>query len=141
MNWKSIFIGFILGAVPLYTMAQEPIKRDTIRTELQSDFLEEIGDSTDLIVAGDGTANWYISLSGGINALAAEANRVYDNFIDRSRLSFRISSGKWFTPVWGFRVQMGIGKLSGHSLPLNYYNIYDETSDHSVMPEQMFPYL
>ena len=141
MNWKSIFIGFILGAVPLYAMAQEPIKRDTIRTELQSDFLEEIGDSTDLIIAGDGTANWYISLSGGINSLAAEANRVYDNFIDRSRLSFRISSGKWFTPVWGFRVQMGIGKLSGHSLPLNYYNIYEEASDHSVMPEQMFPYL
>lgn len=138
---KVFFIGMLLGALPFMSMAQEALKTDTIRTELQSDFLETVGDSTDLVVAGDGTANWFISLSGGVNSLAAEANRKYDNFIDRSRLSFRLSVGKWFTPVWGFRVQMGVGKLSGHSYLLNYYNIYDELADHTAMPEEMRPYL
>ena len=138
---KVVFIGMLLGSLPFMSMAQEALKTDTIRTELQSDFLETVGDSTDLVVAGDGTANWFISLSGGVNSLAAEANREYDNFIDRSRLSFRLSVGKWFTPVWGFRVQMGIGKLSGHSQLLNYYNIYDELADHTAMPEEMKPYL
>ena len=138
---KVFFIGMLLGALPFMSMAQEALKTDTIRTELQSDFLETVGDSTDLLVAGDGTANWFISLSGGVNSLAAEANREYDNFIDRSRLSFRLSVGKWFTPVWGFRVQMGVGKLSGHSQLLAYYNIYDELADHTTMPEEMKPYL
>lgn len=138
---KVVFIGMLLGTLPFMSMAQEALKTDTIRTELQSDFLETVGDSTDLVVAGDGTANWFISLSGGVNSLAAEANREYDNFIDRSRLSFRLSVGKWFTPVWGFRVQMGVGKLSGHSQLLNYYNIYDELADHTAMPEEMKPYL
>ena len=138
---KVFFIGMLLGTLPFMSMAQEALKTDTIRTELQSDFLETVGDSTDLVVAGDGTANWFISLSGGVNSLAAEANREYDNFIDRSRLSFRLSVGKWFTPVWGFRVQMGVGKLSGHSQLLNYYNIYDELADHTTMPEEMKPYL
>ena len=138
---KVVFIGMLLGSLPFMSMAQEALKTDTIRTELQSDFLETVGDSTDLVVAGDGTANWFISLSGGVNSLAAEANREYDNFIDRSRLSFRLSVGKWFTPVWGFRVQMGVGKLSGHSQLLNYYNIYDDLADHTAMPEEMRPYL
>ena len=141
MVWKSIFTGIAFIATSLCVMAQEPLKRDTVRSELRSDFIEEIGDSTDLVMAGDGTANWFISLSGGVNSLAAEANRKYDNFIDRSRLSFRLSAGKWFSPVWGFRIQMGVGKLSGHSQLLNFYNIYDEMADHSVMPEEMTPYL
>ena len=93
-------------------------------------------------MAGDGTANWFISLSGGVNSYAAEANRDYDNFIDRARLSFRLSVGKWFTPVWGFRMQMGVGKLSGHYLPQEtFYNVYDQLVDHTVMPNEMTPYL
>ena len=138
---KLVFIGMLLCTLSWGAKAQEVLKTDTVRSELQPDFVEEIGDSTDLVVAGDGTANWFISLSGGVNSLAAEANRLYDNFIDRSRMSFRLGVGKWFTPVWGFRVQMGVGKLSGHSLPLKYYNIYDQMADHSTMPDEMLPYL
>ncbi|WP_297901619.1 OmpA family protein [uncultured Parabacteroides sp.] len=141
MNKKVILIGVLLGTLPLGAVAQEALKSDTIHTELRSDFLEELGDTTDLVVAGKGTKNWFISLSGGVNSLAAEANRDYDNFVNRARLSFRLSTGKWFTPVWGFRVQMGVGKLSGHSFLLNYYNMYDQVADHSVMPEGMLPYL
>ena len=137
---RAIFIGLLMGSLSTAAMAQEALETDTIRTELQSDFLETIGDTTDLVVAGDGTANWFISLSGGVNSLAAEANRMYDNFIDRSRMSFRLGVGKWFTPVWGFRVQMGVGKLSGHSYLPNYYNMYDQT-DHSTMPAEMQPFL
>ena len=125
MMRKVIFISLVLVTLPIGLMAQEKLKTDTIRTELQSEFLETVGDSTDLVVAGDGTSNWFISLSGGVNSLAAEANRDYDNFVNRARLSFRLAVGKWFTPIWGFRTQMGVGKLSGHSFLLNFYNIYD----------------
>lgn len=142
MRKKIFLMGMLLGLLPLKTIAQEVLKTDTIRTELQSQFLEEIGDTTDLVMAaGQGTANWFISLSGGVNSLAAEANRDYDSFLNRLRLSFRLSAGRWFTPVWGLRMQMGIGKLSGHSHLLKYYNLYDKLEDHTIMPEAMRPYL
>ena len=99
-------IGMLLSTLPLGVAAQEVLKPDTIHTELRSDFLEELGDTTDLVVAGSGTGNWFISLSGGVNSLAAEGNRSYDNFIDRAQFSLRLNVGKWFTPIWGFRVQM-----------------------------------
>lgn len=127
----------LLFAYSVTALAQEAVKVDTVRAELQSDFLETVGDSTDLIVAGEGSRNWFITLWGGVNSLAAEANRHYDDFFDRSRLSFRLAVGKWFTPVWGFRVQMGVGKLSGHSHLLKQYNIYDHLPDHSVIPEEI----
>ena len=44
MVWKSTFVGMALMAVPLGAMAQEPLSRDTIRTELSSDFIKQIGD-------------------------------------------------------------------------------------------------
>ncbi|KAA3157316.1 hypothetical protein F2A23_15935, partial [Akkermansia sp. BIOML-A63] len=142
MNKKMVLIGMLLSALPLGAVAQEVLKSDTIHTELRSDFLEELGDTTDLVVAGSGTGNWFISLSGGANSLAAEGNRSYDNFIDRTQFSLRLNVGKWFTPVWGFRVQMGVGKLSGHYLTGKHiYNIYDPAYDHGVMPEGMKPYL
>ena len=127
----------LLFAYSVTALAQEAVKVDTVRAELQSDFLETVGDSTDLIVAGEGSRNWFITLWGGVNSLAAEANRHYDDFFDRSRLSFRLAVGKWFTPVWGFRVQMGVGRLSGHSHLLKQYNIYDHLPDHSVIPEEI----
>ena len=81
MNKKVFLIGMLLGTLPLGVAAQEVLKPDTIHTELRSDFLEELGDTTDLVVAGSGTGNWFISLSGGVNSLAAEGNRDYDKFI------------------------------------------------------------
>ena len=135
---KSIFIGMFLGLLPVMAIAQE-VKTDTIRTGLQAEFIEAIGDSTDLVVAGDGTSNWFLSFSGGINSLAAEANRVYDNFMARSRFVGRISVGKWFTPVWGFKVQMGAGRLSGHSKlsAFQYSNIYGEGADRTEIPADL----
>ena len=127
----------LLILCPVMAAAQEAVKTDTVRAELQSDFLETVGDSTDLIVAGEGSNNWFITLWGGVNSLAAEANRHYDNFLDRSRVSFRLSVGKWFTPVWGFRLQMGVGRLSGHSHLLKYYNMYDHAVDHTVIPSEI----
>ena len=41
----------LLGTLPLGVAAQEVLKPDTIHTELRSDFLEELGDTTDLVVA------------------------------------------------------------------------------------------
>lgn len=142
MAKKFIIISFLLSAWTIMLNAQE-IKTDTIRTELQSEFIKAVGDSTDLVIAGSGSSNWFISLSGGINSLAAEANRRYDNFLGRSRMTFRLGIGKWFTPIWGFRAQMGVGKLSGHSRlqTYYYYNIYDQGIDHTVMPDEMKPYL
>lgn len=135
---KNVFLFSLLFILcPVMAAAQEAVKTDTVRAELQSDFLETVGDSTDLIVAGEGSNNWFITLWGGVNSLAAEANRHYDNFLDRSRVSFRLSVGKWFTPVWGFRLQMGVGRLSGHSHLLKYYNMYDHAVDHTVIPSEI----
>ena len=135
---KNVFLfSLLLILCPVMAAAQEAVKTDTVRAELQSDFLETVGDSTDLIVAGEGSNNWFITLWGGVNSLAAEANRHYDNFLDRSRVSFRLSVGKWFTPVWGFRLQMGVGRLSGHSHLLKYYNMYDHAVDHTVIPSEI----
>lgn len=137
MGKKVFLFSLLLFAYSVTALAQEAVKVDTVRAELQSDFLETVGDSTDLIVAGEGSRNWFITLWGGVNSLAAEANRHYDDFFDRSRLSFRLAVGKWFTPVWGFRAQMGVGRLSGHSHLLKQYNIYDHLPDHSVIPEEI----
>lgn len=137
MGKKVFLFSLLLFAYSVTALAQEAVKVDTVRAELQSDFLETVGDSTDLIVAGEGSRNWFITLWGGVNSLAAEANRHYDDFFDRSRLSFRLAVGKWFTPVWGFRAQMGVGRLSGHSHLLKYYNIYDHLADHTTIPEEI----
>ena len=141
MNKTVISIVALLVSLSLDMAAQEVLKPDTIRTELRSAFLEELGDTTDQVVGVSGTANWFISLSGGVNSLAAEANRLYDNFLNRANLSLRFNVGKWITPVWGIRMQMGVGKLSGHYLVGGMYNIYDPAADHTVMPDGMKPYL
>lgn len=141
MNKTVIFILALLVSLSLDMAAQDVLKPDTIRTELRSAFLEELGDPTDQVVAGCGTANWFISLSGGVNSLAAEGNRLYDNFINRANLSLRLNVGKWITPIWGVRMQMGCGNLSGHYLAGGKYNIYDPAADHTVMPEGMKPYV
>lgn len=98
-------IGMLLSTLPLGVAAQEVLKPDTIHTELRSDFLEELGDTTDLVVAGSGTGNWFISLSGGVNSLAAEGNRSYDNFIDRAQFSLRLNVGITKIPTTACRRQ------------------------------------
>ena len=40
---KSIFIGMFLGLLPVMAIAQE-VKTDTIRTGLQAEFIEAIGE-------------------------------------------------------------------------------------------------
>ncbi len=67
MMRKAIFIGLFFVALPMGLNAQEALKADTIRTALQSEFLETDGDSTDFVVKGDGTHDWFFKLSGGGN--------------------------------------------------------------------------
>ncbi len=138
MNRQVFLFGMLLGALPLG--AQEVVEPDTLRTQLR---LEELGDSTDLIVAGNGSGNWFVSLSGGVNSYDAEANGIYDNLVDRAEWSLRTSVGKWVSPIWGYRLQMGMGNLSAHYLTCKggIYNIQDSHIDHNVMPEGMKPYL
>ncbi len=125
----------------LSSSAQETSVPDTLRTELR---LDELGKS-DLTMAGSGTGNWFVSLSGGVNSYDAEANNLYDNLVDRAELSVRMAVGKWVTPVWGYRLQMGLGNLSAHYKAGNksgvVYNIQTPGIDHSVMPDGMKPYL
>ena len=127
-------------ALPVHLHAQEA-RRDTLHISLQQEVLQTIGDSTDLVVAGSGTNNWFISGSVGINSIYAEANRKYDNPLQRSRFVGRLSVGKWLTPLWGIRFRMGVGQLSGHYLPIQFYNFYEPAADHHQMPEEMKPYL
>lgn len=126
--------------LPITLQAQE-VQRDTVHTNMQTKFIEAIGDSTDLVIAGSGTNNWFISGSIGLNSIFAESNRAYDNPLQRSRFVGRISAGKWLTPLWGIRFRLGVGQLSGHYLPLSFYNLYDNVPDHSQMPDEIKPYL
>lgn len=138
MNRQVFLIGMLLCA--LSSSAQEASVPDTLRTELS---LDEIGGPADLTTAGSGTGNWFVSLSGGVNSYDAEANNVYDNLLERTELSLRMAVGKWVTPVWGYRLQMGLGNLSGHYLTSSdiVYNIQTPGVDHNVMPDGMKPYL
>lgn len=138
MNRQVFFIGMLLGALPLG--AQEVVEQDTLRTELR---LEELGDSTAMVVSGCGSGNWFVSLSSGVNSYSAEANNIYDNFADRAEWNMRMSVGKWVSPLWGYRLQMGMGNLSAHYLAGDgiIYNIQDQGIDHSIMPDGMKPYL
>lgn len=140
MKKKTIFLGASLAALPILSNAQE-VKRDTIRTDLQTEFIETVGNPDDMIVAGDGTNNWFITATVGVNSVYAEANRQYDNALQRSRFAGRISVGKWLTPLWGVRFRIGGGQLSGHYNPFLLYNIYDKLPDHATMPESMKQYL
>ena len=139
MSFKYSFLLLSAAlALPVHLHAQEA-RRDTLHTSLQQDVLQTIGDSTDLVVAGSGTNNWFISGSVGINSIYAEANRKYDNPLQRSRFVGRLSVGKWLTPLWGIRFRMGVGQLSGHYLPIQFYDFYEPAADHHQMPEEMKP--
>lgn len=138
---KVICIGALLLALPLAVRSQV-IKTDTIRVTQLNTFVSELGDSTDIVVAGKSrSSNWFISGTIGMNGLAAEANRKYDNFIGRMQPMGRIAVGKWLSPLWGYRVQIGAGKLCGHSAPFRFYNMFDKVPDHTTVPEEAKPYL
>lgn len=130
-----------LGIALTVTVSAQDVQTDTIRTNLQQEVIDALGDSGDLIVAPRGTNNWFLSASIGINSMYAEANRLYDNALQRSQAVGRISVGKWLTPLWGFRFRTGIGRLAAHYFPAGFYNIYDNRPDHTEMPDAMKPYL
>lgn len=137
---KVVCIGALLLALP-YAMRAQEVKTDTVRVAQLDNIVSELGDSTDIVVAGRGrSSNWFISGAIGVNGLAAEANRKYESFIKRMQPMGQISVGKWFSPLWAFRFQVGAGKLCGHSHPFNFYNMFDKVPDHTVIPEEAKPY-
>lgn len=138
---KLLFPICCLSAFLPSNLSAQEVKTDTIRSNMQEEFLTEIGDSTDLVVASSGTNNWFISASVGVNSIYAEANRKYDNALQRSRFVGRFSIGKWITPLWGMRFRVGVGQLAGHYMPIQFYNVYDPGADHTQMPEGMKQYL
>ena len=137
---KVVCIGALLLALP-YAMRAQEVKTDTVRVAQLDKIISELGDSTDIVVAGRSrSSNWFISGAIGMNGLAAEANREYESFIKRMQPMGQISVGKWFSPLWAFRFQVGAGKLCGHSLPFNFYNMFDKVPDHTLIPEEAKPY-
>lgn len=140
MMYKKAILSTLGIALAALMNAQE-IQKDTIRTDLRQEVIEALGDSSILITAPQGTNNWFLSASIGVNSIYAEANRLYDNALQRSQAVGRISVGKWLTPVWGFRFRTGFGRLAAHYFPVGFYNIYDNRPDHTEMPEAMKPYL
>lgn len=137
---KTILLFFMFFAV--LSISGQTVSNDTIRQDLTKDFLTEIGDTTDVIITNiSGTGNWFISFGAGINSLHAEANRLFDTALERSRFAAQLSVGKWFTPQFGLRLQMGTGFLQAYYYPFRYYNLYDYMPDHTIMPEEVKPYI
>ena len=56
--------------------------------------------------------NWFISINGGFGQLMSEETRYMD-FKDQIKPTFGLSVGKWFSPVWGLRVNVTAAKLQG----------------------------
>lgn len=141
MTMKKVFLLLFMFIAILNSYGQK-MSNDTIRQDLTKNFLSEIGDTTDVIITNiSGKGNWFVSFGAGVNSLHAEANRLFDNALDRSRFAAQISVGKWFTPQFGLRLQMGTGFLQAYYYPFRFYNLYDYMPDHTIMPEGVKPYL
>lgn len=56
--------------------------------------------------------NWFISVQGGIGQLMSEQTR-YMEFKDQIKPSLGLALGKWFSPVWGLRLNVTGAKLQG----------------------------
>ncbi|WP_455668062.1 OmpA family protein [Phocaeicola sp.] len=128
----------LLWALSFAAQSQETVKVDTIRSVSPV----VLGDSTDFIaVEQKARGNWFVTAAVGGNTVFAEANRRYDHFYERGHPELRLSVGKWVTPLWGLRFQVGVGKWGAHYYPFRFYNMYDDVPDHSTMPEEAKKYL
>ncbi len=56
--------------------------------------------------------NWFISVGAGASMLLSEENRKMDFGDQISAPSFQFSLGKWFSPVWGLRLNATYGELN-----------------------------
>ena len=104
--FKKTFLFFSTIVTFILANAQEAVT-DTVRTDLRQEVIEALGEQSDFVVAPYRTSNMFISASLGVNSIFAEANRKYDNALQRSQIVGRVSIGKWFTPLWGMRFRVG----------------------------------
>ena len=56
--------------------------------------------------------NWFISINGGLGQLMSEETRYMD-LKDQVKPTFGFSLGKWFSPVWGLRLNVTGANLQG----------------------------
>ena len=124
---KSAFrILTLLVMWPCLSQAQVAVS-DTLRTDQAETVAMELGNDADFVTVGDGlSSNWFVSLGGGVNFLAAEGNRVYNSALHRLRPVGQVSVGRWFTPALALRFQVGVGQLSGRYYESLVNNIYDK---------------
>ncbi|MDR0864731.1 MAG: OmpA family protein [Candidatus Symbiothrix sp.] len=65
-------------------------------------------------VANKPNSNWFFSLEGGVARLLSENSRDLDAFDDLVPTG-GLSVGKWFSPVWGLRINATGAQLKGYS--------------------------
>jgi outer membrane protein OmpA-like peptidoglycan-associated protein len=65
-------------------------------------------------VANKPSSNWFLSLEGGLAWFGGENWDAVD-LKDAIQPTVGISLGKWFTPVWGLRANIGGAKLKGYA--------------------------
>ena len=63
-------------------------------------------------ISNRGRDNWFISVNAGIAQLMSEETRYMD-FKDQIKPTFAVAFGKWFSPVWGLRMQFTGAELQG----------------------------
>ncbi|MDL2256769.1 OmpA family protein [Bacteroidales bacterium OttesenSCG-928-I14] len=57
-------------------------------------------------------SNWFVSLGAGAGILMSEETR-FMKFSDQITPTFQLAFGKWFSPVWGLRVNVTSSRLNG----------------------------
>ncbi|MDR1122273.1 MAG: OmpA family protein [Dysgonamonadaceae bacterium] len=75
--------------------------------------------------------NWFVSLGGGINLLAAEQDfgNYHHSITDRFCYGVQLTAGKWFTHSFGARLQGQYSKLRGFNKEISSgYYFYEDRS-------------
>lgn len=73
--------------------------------------------------------NWFFSLYGGIAALESEESR-YRDLTDRIHPTVGFALGKWFSPVWGLRLNASAAKLQGFAVNANLNDNFQTVEGH-----------
>jgi hypothetical protein len=94
---------------------------DDKATEAYLQALEKQSDSTVTAVrttwvANKPSSNWFLSLEGGLAWLGSENYQDVD-LKDNLKPTGGFSLGKWFTPVWGIRLNASAAKLKSYAIP------------------------
>ncbi len=101
------------------TSKTQEVTIDTIKMQKINYSAIEVVQDADTVVFNERTpmaVKWFFNPSIGFNAIHAEANQTYNSFRDRLKPKFQIVVGRWFTHLFGLRLQFAVGNVDAYYL-------------------------